>query len=122
MLVEQLGDQTDAVGLAYFINGKLYSIDVYNNHQLFSDLFDKLLDAAIAEAISLNTPSTDSLTGDVNTLKTLLKADAKVYLEENVNVFTKAITSENNLNKDMVIFSTTDMEEKVWLHRNWIKR
>jgi osmotically-inducible protein OsmY len=119
-IVEQLGNREGAVGIAYYINGKLYSIDVYNNHQLFTDLFDKLLDAAIAEAISVKSNGQESVQGDIQLVKDLLKADAKVYVEENVNKITQAITSENNVNKDMWIFSTVDLEEKTWLHRNWI--
>jgi hypothetical protein len=119
-IVEQLGNREGAVGIAYYINGKLYSIDVYNNHQLFTDLFDKLLDAAIAEAISVKSNGQDPMQGDIQLVKDLLKADAKVYVEENINKITQATTSENNINKDMWIFSTVDLEEKTWLHRNWI--
>lgn len=119
-IVNQLGNRQGAIGMAYFINGKLYSMDVYNNHQLFSDMFDKLLDAAIAEAISVKSTNPELPKGDIQIVKDLLKADAKVYAEESVNSITQARTSENNVNKDMWIFSTVDLEEKTWIHRNWI--
>jgi hypothetical protein len=119
-LLQQLPDTKNAVGMAYYINGRLYNVDIYNNHQLFADLYNKLLDAAIAEAISIQKKPTDTLVTDVNTLKDLLKANAKVYVEEKVNELTTSKISENNANKSMVIFTTFDEEQKTWLRRNWI--
>lgn len=118
----QLSNRSNAVGFAYFINGKLYTIDVYNNHQLFSDLFDKLLDAAIAEAISEDNDKKSNETPNKNTVVQLLKANAKVYAEEKVNEITQFNTSEHNDKKNMVIFTTIDKEEKYWLHRNWLDK
>jgi hypothetical protein len=43
---------TDAVGLVFATNGELNSADVYASHDLFLGLWDKLLEAAITEAIA----------------------------------------------------------------------
>lgn len=120
--LSKLNKTSNALGFAYFINGKLYSIDVYNNHQLFSDLFDKLLDAAIAEAISEEKEKPAASKPSKEEVIYFLKANAKVYAEEKVNAVTQFNTSEHNQKKNIVIFTTLDKEEKNWLHRNWLDK
>lgn len=46
-----LSDKPDAVGYLFEVNGALSSADVYGSHSLFVKLWDKLLDAAILEAL-----------------------------------------------------------------------
>ncbi|MDF2454762.1 MAG: hypothetical protein K0R51_755 [Cytophagaceae bacterium] len=47
-----LENKTQALGIVVYINNELSEINLYNNHALFRDLFVKLLDAAVLEAIS----------------------------------------------------------------------
>ncbi|MES2647616.1 MAG: DUF6569 family protein [Bacteroidota bacterium] len=107
-------------GLAYYINGKLYGVDLFNNHQLFTDLFDKLLDAAITEAISESIASSDKKL--LTNLDHLLLANAKVYEDLDVNEITRFQSSETPNYKDLVIFTTIDKTVKTWLHRNWLDK
>jgi hypothetical protein len=109
-----------ATGLAYYINGKLYGVDLFNNHQLFADLFDKLLDAAITEAISENIEAGEKLPS-LN-LDHLLVASAKVYEDMDVNEITRFQSSESSHFKDIVIFTTIDKTANKWLHRNWLDK
>jgi hypothetical protein len=44
-----------AIGFAYAINGELYGVNYYHSHALFLKLREKLIEAAIVEAISENT-------------------------------------------------------------------
>jgi hypothetical protein len=110
----------DATGLAYYINGKLYGVDLYNNHQLFADLFDKLLDAAITEAISESIAVDDKL--PLLNLDHLMLASAKVYEDMDVNEITRFQSSETGSFKNLVIFTTIDKTANKWLHRNWLDR
>jgi hypothetical protein len=119
-LAGKLKNIPDATGLAYCINGKLYSLDIYNNHQLFADLFDKLLDAAITEAIS------EAIVAGIKDpepeLGKMLAARAKVYEDKDVNEITRFQSSESGSFKDLVIFTTIDKSNNKWLHRNWIDK
>lgn len=115
-----LKDAPDACGLAYSINGKLYSLDLYNNHQLFRDLFDKLLDAAITEAISESNAANDKLAAP--DLERLMRAGGKVYEDKNVNELTRFQSSETGSFTNLVIFTTIDRSNNKWLHRNWLDK
>ena len=119
-ILKQLKKQPDVVGFAYFINGKLYSIDVFNNHKLFADLFNKLLDAAIAEAISMYDSKQKIVKANSSDIVQLLPANAKVYTDEDVNKNTRFLTSEHNIVQKVLIFTTIDKKEKSWIHRNWL--
>jgi hypothetical protein len=120
-MLAKLTDRGQALGFAYFINGKLYGVDVYNNHKLFNDLFEKLLDAAIAEAISEDSLGAPQVPTAAN-LRNVLNAAAQVYSEVDVNEITKFKTAECTDHKNIVIFTTTDSHIKSWLHRNWLDK
>lgn len=47
-----LGDAPGAVGYAFVINGAINTADIYGSGALFRKLWDKLLDAAVLEAIA----------------------------------------------------------------------
>jgi hypothetical protein len=47
-----LADRSDAIGVAYAINGKLVNAEVYGSARLFAKLRDKVLEAAATEAIA----------------------------------------------------------------------
>ncbi len=51
-LAKMLDDAPDALGYAFVINGKINTADVYGSGTLFRKLWNKLLDAAILEAIA----------------------------------------------------------------------
>lgn len=55
-IIDQLGkvdtSSSDIVGMAFAINGKINSADVYANNKLFQKLYPKLIKAAAAEAVS----------------------------------------------------------------------
>ncbi len=53
-----LDQSPDALGWVYSINGELNSADVYANHDLFKQLWEKLFSAAITEAIGESTAQT----------------------------------------------------------------
>lgn len=120
MMWTRLQSCPNAVGLAYFINGKLHGVDIYNNHKLFSDLFKKLFDAAVAEAISLGVKDSSVETNRAALVTGLFPANAHVYAEETVNSMTRLESAQHNRNNNLFIFTTWDEKEKKWLHRNWL--
>jgi len=106
------------LGFAYAINGELYAIELYNNKQLFADLFDKLLEAAIVEAIAeLDVDKKEYESIEEKTVYSAI--NNKDYEEESrkdLNTRTRWQTKENNLK---VSFTSLDIQNKgVWLHEN----
>jgi hypothetical protein len=51
-LLKSVPIENDVVGLAFAINGKINSADVYQSNGLFRKLWPKLLDAAVTEAVA----------------------------------------------------------------------
>lgn len=107
-----------AVGIACYINGKLASIDVYNNHMLFKDMFEKLIDAAISEAISEDVSKKYTKVLKTQVLKTMQK-NSKLRSNQNVNSVTRFVVSEGS--GSLLKFTTEDRNIKLWLHKNWLE-
>ncbi len=110
----------DAIGYAYAINGEIYGVEVYNNKQLFGDLWDKLLESVIIEAISKDG---EKITSEVtkkdvmaymNAVKNSDKATAK-----KLNKMTNFITAQNT--NGNIVFSTEDLEKQKWIHKSYMK-
>jgi hypothetical protein len=51
-LAAKLLQRSDVIGVAYAINGKLVNAEIYGNARLFARLRDKVLEAAVAEAVT----------------------------------------------------------------------
>jgi hypothetical protein len=51
-LAAKLLQRSDVIGVAYAINGKLVNAEIYGNARLFTKLRDKVLEAAVAEAVT----------------------------------------------------------------------
>jgi hypothetical protein len=51
-LAAKLLRRSDVIGVAYAINGKLVNAEIYGNARLFAKLRDKVLEAAVAEAVT----------------------------------------------------------------------
>lgn len=110
---------TDIIGFAYAINNELYGIDIYNNKQLFKDLWEKQINSIVVEAIS---EKTDSISlapirqGDIYRYINIQEQEQKL---EDINAITKFVTAECDI-EDLYIFTSFDVEENNWLHRNFI--
>ena len=115
-----LKNTPNAIGFAYSINGKLYGADLFNNHKLFADMADKLLESAIAEAISETDTHKEALSSE--RIQSLLEAAGKVYEDQDVNKATHFQSSEPNGFPKLITFTTFDKELKKWLHRNWLDK
>lgn len=115
-------DISAAMGFACVINGELYSIDVYNNQQLFLDLWDKLLDASIIEAISdLDTEAAVPAYLSLQELKlSLTLANEATQASKTLNPRTEWLSKEDSTK---VLFTSLDKgNDSKWLHQNLIIR
>ena len=118
--LKDLINTPDALGYAYAINGELYGVEVYNNTQLFTDLWDKILESVIVEAISKDGEevSENRTKKDVVThMKAIKDTDKKSA--KKLNAITSFKTIEND--KGDVVFSTEDLEKKKWLHKSYMQ-
>lgn len=115
-----LASNPQAIGFAYAINGEVYSIDIYNNRQLFEDMWDKLREAAITESIAKDIDQHHKLATieDVKQLMAQGPSTAKVD-NMNLNQDTRLKTVENG--NDKLLFETEDVKQNNWIHRNYMK-
>ena len=116
-----LVNHPDAIGYAYAINGELYGVDIYNNNCLFHDLWPKISESIITEAVSeKHLDSIDKLNAqDVQKFMTIegsrIKGDSR-----NINVTTEMQIAEDL--KGSVEFNTIDKDRKNWVHKNYMKK
>lgn len=118
--LEDLINTPKAIGYAYAINGEMYGVEIYNNQQLFKDLWDKILESVIVEAISKQgeEPIGISTSEDVVAFMSAVKKDEKGSLKE-VNKSTNFSTVENT--EGNIVFTTEDTDKKEWVHRSYMK-
>ncbi len=107
------------IGFGYAINGEVYNFDIYNNRQLFLDLFDKLLTAAIVEAITeLDNTQTEYVYLTVEEFNAaLMMSENPEVAAENLNKRTQWTTEEDD---DKILFTSKDRTTDQWLHKNFI--
>lgn len=117
---KDLIDIPDAIGYGYAINGEIYGVEVYNNKQLFADLWDNILESVIVEAISKEGEelSSEKSKKDVFTYMNAVKANDKRTAKK-LNTITNFKTIENE--KGNIVFSTEDLEEQNWIHKSYMK-
>lgn len=109
------------VGYAYVINGKLYGVDFYNNTPLLKELWHKLMDAVVVEALADTESSTFNPLNPQEIQKLLAGISSKDQKNSNeVNSETKLLTYGNEQELAM-LFSTIDLGENNWLHHNFIQ-
>lgn len=121
-LGQLLAKEPDAVGFAYAINGEVYGADVYNNRQLLEDLWEKMLDAAVVEAVSQRDTSNTQAVATAEDVKELMEQQAeKARKVTVVNQKTELVTTEGKT-KEVVHFTTNDKAAgNGWVHFNCIK-
>lgn len=110
----------DAIGYAYTINGEIHGVEVYNNQQLFADLWDKLLESIIVEAISKEGEevTVGKTEKEIRTYMEAVKATDKKTAKK-INTATRFKTIQNE--KGNLVFSTEDLEKQQWIHKSYMK-
>jgi hypothetical protein len=115
-LSKSLDDAPDAIGLAFAINGKISSIDIYGSHALFKKMEPKLLKSAAIEAVAeLQKGKTFENPLVVEVEAAITAAQTAKPAEEKLTERVKTLTCEN---KDSVLFETRDQD--VSIHRNLV--
>ncbi|WP_299556238.1 DUF6569 family protein [Seonamhaeicola sp.] len=113
-------DTPDAIGYAYTINGEIYGVEVYNNEHLFKDLWEKILESVVVEAISkegedLKPHKTQA---DILTYMELVKSNDKKTVKK-LNEVTNFETLENK--NGHLVFTTEDLVKQDWVHKSFMK-
>ena len=118
--LKDLINTPNALGYAYAINGEIYGVEVYNNTQLFTDLWDKVLESIIVEAISKEGEDVLAKKTEkevLNYMKAI--ASTEKNSEKKLNSITNFKTGEN---KDGgIVFATEDLNKKDWIHRSYMQ-
>ncbi len=117
-LFSMLEKNNTAIGYAYAINGEVYGMDIYSSKKLFSDLWNKLLDAIIVEAVSkVEKDKTFEKTTENQILSMMEKAAKGEKTSREVN---KSTTLIINSVTDAALFTTIDNDLNNWVHKNYI--
>ncbi len=114
-----LSDHKNAVGFAYAINGEIYGADIYNNRQLFEDLWDKHLDAIIAEAISENN---DENSNSEARERDVIKILSKQYYLVQTEIINSATTFKTFNKDEYYFFESIDKEKNAWIHKSYLTK
>jgi hypothetical protein len=111
--------QSDVIGYAFAINGKVNSADVYASNALFKKLWPKLLKATAVEAVAEMTSETSFPVVSKNQVNAFF-ADAEKgkASENNVNSRTKMVTRESD--KNLFLESVDLKDDSAWVHRSYI--
>ena len=117
---DALSKHDDAIGLAYAINGEVFAIDIYNSQVLFADLWPKLIDATIVEAIGeWQGDSVEIAYADPSQLTEIYSADFSKEEVRELNDRTRHISTETS---DCYRFETIDKgKDDTWTHISFIK-
>lgn len=121
-IAAMLPSMDSVVGYAFAINGEINSADVYANYDLFQQLWPKLLESSIMEAV-VEYDST-------KTIKAVTAQEVSDWLksvEEGGSKKTESLsqTSEQNVlenEKDVMYESVYKGDKKKWVHKNYIKK
>ncbi len=117
---ESLIDTPNAIGYGYTINGEIYGVEVYNNKQLFRDLWDKILESVIVEAISKEGEEVvqEKTQKDILAYMKAVKVNDK-KTDKKLNTITNLKTIENK--NGNIVFSTEDLNKKKWVHKSYMQ-
>ena len=106
-----------AIGFAYAINGEIFGGDIYNNNKLFREMWPKLLNSIIVEAIAEFKSDTIEYSLPNNPVAELNKVYAGDTSTRNINASTKQISYET---KTMVAHHSFDLAHNGWIHKSYI--
>lgn len=113
--------QSDVIGYAFAINGKVNSADVYASSALFKKLWPKLLKATAVEAVAELTSDKTFAPISKEQVNTFFAAAEKgKATENNVNNRTKMVTRETDQN---LFLESRDMkDDSGWVHRSYLMK
>lgn len=109
----------DVIGVAFAVNGKLSSADVYGSNELFRKLWPKLLQASAVEAISENRAGAQSAVLSFEDVKKLMRnGGTGAVRSRELTPRTKAITLES---AQTAVFETRDRANgEALVHKSYL--
>jgi hypothetical protein len=113
-----LSQYPKAIGWVFAIHGELNNADIYLSHDLFSQLWDKLLSSAVTESIAETKP--ESATRDRLSLKKVSDfLEAKAMILKCANEIPPRALVKQYVKKDVARFETEDRKYAgVCVHTN----
>lgn len=121
-MIKMLEENPDAIGYAYAINGEIMGVDIYNNRQLFEEIWPKLIGSIVVESLSAELMDDHPLATTTQVVE-FINAVELAEVNENtkkVNAATDLLTAETK--GEGVSFSTLDKDRKSWVHKNYMKK
>lgn len=112
--------QSDVIGYAFAINGRINSADVYGSHALFARLWPKLLKASATEAVAEADgvgPAAKLSVADVEAL--LASAEGGKAEERAVTPDVSVVTRESPTD---IVFETRDSKRNGAVHRSFVRK
>jgi hypothetical protein len=111
--------QSDVIGYAFAVNGKINSADVYVSNALFKKLWPKMLKASAVEAVSESrskaapAPKPEAIRGFMEDAD---KAEAK---ETALGNGARLVSREDDAN---AVFEARDEKKKLIIHKSYVKK
>jgi hypothetical protein len=112
--------QSDVIGFAFAINGKINSADIYVSNQLFRKLWPKMIKATATEAVSEADGRATGVAVQADGVKAFMSdADKATPKAEKAAAGSRVTTREDS---GQVMFEARDEKSKVVVHRSYVKK
>lgn len=109
----------DIIGIAFAINGKLNSADLYPSNGLFKKMWPKLLQASVTEAISEKDEKTSAKPPTVDDIKNFLAQKNRTKVKStNITSHVQLETSDN----EKAFYFATKRKNGDWIHQNYLTK
>jgi hypothetical protein len=119
-LAKIVDGQSDAVGYAYAINGKLNSAEVYASHELFLKMWPKLARASAVEALAERPRAQASQKAPEIPAVQAALSDAEKAAEASKQV-NGPLTVVKKESAQTLLFETRDQgSQDEWMHRSYV--
>lgn len=111
----------NAIGLVVAVEGEVQSADIYASHDLFTQLWPKLLEVAAIEALSTKEPTV------VDNPELLAQAQAFLADKEAEKATSRDVSTNIQLNQcdyaARVFFETVEKNQATpWIHRSYVRK
>lgn len=119
-MAQVVGEKRDAIGFAFAINGQVNSADVYASHELFRQLWPKMLQAASTEAFAELKKGEAVPEVSADAIAKFM-ADAAAAKETQRKKVTDRVTTVTRERPTVILFETLDgARGDLWIHRSYL--
>ncbi len=114
-----INGQSDVIGYAFAVNGRVNSADVYVSNALFKKVWAKMLKAAATEAVSEANGVRLADPVKAADVKSMIDDAEKAKASDRSTAGAKLVTREN---KNNVLYEARDAKSDVVVHKNYVKK